>query len=186
MRSVFLSLCLVAVAFSGCDSSDSGAVSGDAGAAGAPDVNAAGTSGAGAAGVAEAAGAAGESACPTTGVGALALDATGLPTGVDPSFELRDSDGSLVAASELDALPAGPYTLTAKRVYDTDSIVRTAFEPEVLSAAICHPASSQQYSVKYQQIASSNQLWTLNGPGAAAALLGFASRSEERRVGKEC
>ncbi|HEY3668582.1 MAG TPA: hypothetical protein VGL19_21430 [Polyangiaceae bacterium] len=170
MRSVFLSLCLVAVAFSGCDSSDSGTASGDAGAAGAPDVNAAG-----AAGVAGAAGAAGKSACPTTGVGALVLDATGLPTGVDPSFELRAADGSLVAASELDALPAGPYTLTAERVYDADPIVRTAFEPEVVSATICQPATSLHQGASYQKIASSNQLWTLNGPGAASALLGFAS-----------
>jgi ligand-binding sensor domain-containing protein len=98
-----------------------------------------------------------------------------LPTGVDPSFELRGPDGSLVAASELGALPAGPYTLTVNRVYDTDPIVRSAFDPEAASVTICQPADNQQYSAKYQKVASSNQLWTLNGPGAAAGLLGFGS-----------
>ncbi|HEX7451720.1 MAG TPA: hypothetical protein VF294_05520, partial [Polyangiaceae bacterium] len=91
MRSVFLSLCVVTVAFSGCDSSDSGTARGDAGAAGAPDVagGAGAPDAAGAAGVAPVAGAGGESACATSGTGRLKLVVSGLPSGVDPSIELR-------------------------------------------------------------------------------------------------
>jgi hypothetical protein len=166
----------VAVAFSGCDSSDSGTVTGDAGAAGASDVNAAGAAGVAGArvGAGGAAGTAGENAC--AGVNVLLLDTAGLPSGVDPSFELRGSDGSVTTSPGVVMGPAG-FSLSAKRVYDADPIVRTAYEPDVASATICAPPSGSRtrYTIKYQKIASSNQLWTLNGPGAASALLGFAS-----------
>jgi hypothetical protein len=176
MRSVFLGLCVVTVVFSGCDSSDSGTAGGDAGAAGADVGGGAGApDAAGAAGVVEVAGAGGESACATSGTGTLKLTIGGLPAGVEPSIELRGPDGSIVATAPttLDAAPSGLYTLTVKRVYDADPIVRTAYEGG--SGSDCLGSSGLDLSFDYAKIPSSNQLWALSGPSGEAPLLGFAS-----------
>ena len=175
MRSVLLGLCLVSVLVAACsDSTDGkGVTGGDAGAAGEPS---GGDAGAGDTGGGDA-GAAGASSCAESGVGVIKLVVTGLPADVAASVTITGSEALPESESTtLSDSAAGEYTVTAKRVYDADALVRTAYEPSVSGAAFCLAEDgTQTVTVSYSAIPTSNQLWTINGNGDSAPLLGFAS-----------
>ena len=171
MRGVLLSLCAGLALVSGCDSS--GAVTiggGDAGAAGDSSE-----------GPSADAGAAGAGACEPSGSGDIVLKVNGLPGGVDASIVIDQpypgSDGQTATQSKtLSGVDGGAWGVLAKRVYDADPTVRTAYEPSVSTPQFClADGGSQTVTVTYEAIASSNKLWTINGPGGTAPLLGFAS-----------
>lgn len=172
MRGGLLSLCLVSVLFSACDSTDSGGVpaGADAGAAG---------ENAGDAGDAGAAGS--SSACLDSGSGDIELNVTGLPSGVAAEiFVDQPEPGSVgqkpTESTTLHDVVAGPWGVLAKRVYDADPIVRTVFQPAVSPHEFClAKGGSQAVGVSYAAIPSSNQLWTINGSNDGNSLLGFGS-----------
>ncbi len=99
---------------------------------------------------------------------------TGLPATVAASITVSGAHEQLATESTtLSGVEAGPYTLSAKRVYDQDSLVRTAYEPLVASPTFClDDGGTQTVSVSYSKIAPSNQLWTIGGDNT---LLGFAA-----------
>ncbi|HYP74585.1 MAG TPA: hypothetical protein VER12_01445 [Polyangiaceae bacterium] len=194
MRSALFGLCLVPVLFSACSSTDDQPASagGAAGMAGfaAHDAGAAGASvDAGAGGASEQAGAAGEAGadasaggsgsneCRESGAGDIDLVVTGLPQTVAASIVISGPHDALESESTtLSDVPGGAYSVTAKRVYDADPVVRTAYDGQVDSPTFClHDGGTQSVAVSYAKVVPSNQLWTLNGNGGAAALLGFAA-----------
>ncbi|MEO7035775.1 MAG: hypothetical protein ABI548_17720 [Polyangiaceae bacterium] len=170
MRSILLSVCVisaVSMAFSAC--SDDGTVTsgGDAGAAGASPM--------GAAGAPDAAGAAGAAGarCGSAGTGTLQVVVSGLPSDVDAAVTVS----GLMASPHLvyDSIDAGEYTVTAKRVYDADPTVRTAYDPTIDEPTLClTDGDDHTVHVTYQAIPTSNKLWSLNDNGSAG-VVGFGS-----------
>ncbi|MEI9941268.1 MAG: hypothetical protein WDO69_28955 [Pseudomonadota bacterium] len=188
MRRVVLGLCVVSLLFSACGSSDDEPVTGGAGAAGAAgeasgEAGASGASEAGASGSSDAAGAAGAAGSAHTGVcadsghGEIELVVTGLPATVAAGITVSGAHEALESKSTtLSDVEAGRYTVSAKRVYDADRLVRTAYEAQLSSPTFClEDGGSQTVTVSYSKMAPSNQLWTINGDNDAAPLLGFAS-----------
>ena len=195
MRHVLSSLCLASVLFSACGPTDSGPVTagGAAGTGGKAAGGAgpsAGTSASGASGAGDggdaageagapdapgAAGAPGPSVCAESGQGQIELMVTGLPKTVAASIVISGASEALESESTtLSDAPAGTYTVRAKRVYDDNPLVRTAYDAQVEPAAFCLEADTElAVAVNYAKVAPSNQLWTLNGGGGRAPLLGF-------------
>lgn len=116
-----------------------------------------------------AAGAAGEAptsngsggGCSEDGKGTLVVKVTGLPDGVDPDITLKGSKTyDVTDASTLEDVPAGSYTVTARRVFDADPIVRTVFDPNIGTEEFCvSDGDSLSIEVEYKAIPSSNKLW---------------------------
>jgi len=200
MRRVLASLCLIPGLFSACSSSDGdpSAVGGAGGGAGVHSggvaaTDAAGSSGAsGDAAVAGAAGAAGAidggesgaggsvavpSGCAEEGRGDLDLVVTGLPATVAARVSISGAHDALESESTtLRDVPGGTYSVSAKRVYDANPIVRTAFDAPITSPTLClADGGTETISVSYAKVAPSNQLWTLERSAAGAPLLGFAA-----------
>jgi sugar lactone lactonase YvrE len=121
---------------------------------------------------------AGAGECPSSGEGTLQVDIEGLPAGVLGHVVIG---ATTVTADQTLTLSAGSYTVDAQRVAGADPLVRTAYEPTVEgvpSAGLCvRRGETAKVTVRYAAIASSNKLWTGNGPGGSAPLLGFAAAS---------
>jgi len=193
MRGVLLGLSLVSVLFSACDSktSQGSTADGDAGAAGEAAAeagaggaaDAAGAAGAGetagTAGTAGAAGSAGSdasSSCVPAGQGQIELVVTDLPATVAARVIVSGERDQLASESTtLSDLPGGPYTVSAKRVYDANPLVRTAYDAQLTNPAFClEDGGTETVTVSYSKVVSSNQLWTIGG-SSSAPLLGFAA-----------
>ena len=197
MRGVLLtSVCLVSALFFACSSTDdapggsagSGGFAGSAGSAGkaaggAGTGNAAGEGGAsgagdvpGAAGDAGAAGA-GPAVCLEAGTGDIDVIVTGLPKNVAASVTVSGPHDSVESESTtLSGVPGGSYTVTAKRVYDASSPVRTAYDAQVSSPTFClDDGGNAAVGVSYSKVTPSNQLWALVRTHGPTSLLGFAS-----------
>lgn len=188
------SLCLVSALFFACSSTDNGpaAIAGAAGSAGfggraaggAGSSNAAGEGGAsgsndaaaGSAGEAGAAGA-GPSVCFESGTGDVDLVVTGLPKTVAASVTISGAYDAVESESTtLSNVPAGSYSVTAKRVYDADPLVRTAYDAQVSSPTFClDDGGNATAAVNYTKVAPSNHLWGLVRTHGPTTLLGFAS-----------
>jgi|GEM_PF-763815 len=197
MRGVLLSsVCLVSALFFACSSSDdtpggsagSGGFAGSAGSAGnaaggAGTSNGAGEGGAsgagevpGAAGEAGAAGA-GPAVCLESGTGDVDVIVTGLPKNVAASVTISGPHDSVESESTtLSGVPGGSYSVSAKRVYDANPLVRTAYDAQISSPTFClDDGGNAAVSVSYAKVAPSNQLWALVRTHGPASLLGFAS-----------
>jgi len=110
-------------------------------------------------------------------VGEIELVVTGLPATVAASVGISGPHDALESESTtLSDVPGGLYSVSAKRVYDGDPLVRTAYDAQIDGATFClQDGATQSVNVSYAKVAPSNQLWTLNGNGGAASLLGFAA-----------
>lgn len=119
----------------------------------------------------------GADGCSLSGTGTLVVEVTGLPASVAAGVSLDGPDPQNVTESQTyEGVGAGSYSLSAVRVFDTDPIVRTVFDPKLTEESFClRDGTTHTLQVKYTAIPSSNKLWTANGPGGAAALLGFGS-----------
>jgi len=197
MRGVLLtSVCLVSALFFACSSTDdtpggsagSGGLAGSAGsggraAGGAGASNAAGEGGAsgagdvpGAAGEAGAAGAR-PTVCLEAGKGDIDVIVTGLPKNVAASVTVSGPHDSIESESTtLSGVPGGSYSVAAKRVYDANSPVRTAYDPQVSSPTFClDDGGNAAVGVSYSAVTPSNQLWALVRTHGPTTLLGFVS-----------
>jgi sugar lactone lactonase YvrE len=124
------------------------------------------------------AGSPGSGGCAERGTGTLEIEITGLPAAVDADVTLTTPSGSraLDASETLDASPGGTYALSAERVFDSDPIVRTVYEPTVTQRTLClEDGATEQLSVSYAKIPSSNQLWTSEAMGFASSVLDDAA-----------
>ncbi|HYQ01244.1 MAG TPA: hypothetical protein VER96_21380 [Polyangiaceae bacterium] len=198
MRGVLLtSVCLVSALFFACSSTDStpsggagsGGSAGSAGSGGkasggAGTSNAAGEGGAGgvddvpgAAGDAGAGGASGSSVCLESGKGDIDLVVSGLPKTVAASVTISGPHDALESESTtLSDVPGGSYTVTAKRVYDSDPLVRTAYDPQISSPTFClDDGGSATVVVNYAKVTPSHQLWTLLRSLGGAPQRGFGA-----------
>ncbi len=119
----------------------------------------------------------GGASCALAGQGTIVVQVSGLPTGVAADIALDGPDPKSVTKTQTyTAVGAGSYSLTASRVFDADPIVRTVFEPRLTEDSFClDSAETHTVKVVYTAIPSSNKLWTPNGPGGKAPLLGFAA-----------
>jgi hypothetical protein len=197
MRAILFSFCLVSALFSACSSTDDapgggGGVSGSAGSAGsggkaaggAGTGNAAGEGGTGgaddsvgAAGDAGAAGASGPPVCLESGTGDIDLIVDGLPKAVAASVTISGPHDSLESESTtLGDVPGGTYSVTAKRVYDADPLVRTAYDPQISPPTFClDDGGNAAVTVTYTKVTPSNQLWTLLRSHGGALQRGFTA-----------
>lgn len=194
MRGVLVtSVCVVSALFFACGSTDSppGGSAGSAGSAGssgsggkagggagessaAGEGGASGADGAGAAGEGGAAGAPG-SVCVESGTGDIDLIVEGLPLDVAASVTISGPSDSVESESTtLNNAPGGSYSVTAKRVYDADPLVRSAYDAQISSPTFClDDGGNAAVTVKYSKVTPSNQLWTLNG--GTKPVLGFGA-----------
>jgi len=197
MRGVLLSLGLISAVFFACSSSDGEPTPGGgaAGIAGKPSggsggkgsAGAAGESGEGgrgAAGAAGEAGAAGAGGAPgptvcveNSGKGEIELVVEGLPATIAASVAVSGPHEALESQSTtLSGVPGGSYSVSAKRVYDADPLVRTAYDAQVSSPTFClEDGGSQTVTATYSKVTPSNQLWALVRSHGGALQRGFAS-----------
>ncbi|MBN1205304.1 MAG: hypothetical protein JXB05_10300 [Myxococcaceae bacterium] len=116
--------------------------------------------------------------CPETGgTGTLQVNVTGLPgsTPARQSLSGRGGTRTIDGSGSLE-LPAGSYTFTQEPVAVSHPLVRTAYRPEPAPSPVCvREAKSAELTVAFAPIPSSGKLWTSNGSGGSAPLLGFAA-----------
>jgi hypothetical protein len=134
---------------------------------------------AGAAGSTEGgAGAAG--GCTGDGAGTVVIEVSGLPTDVAPDVFIDgpgDQDYAVDEGGPLE-VDGGTYSVTAARVFDTDTTVRTVYDAVVTAPDFCvGDGGSHTVKVEYSAVPSSNKLWMTTGmddelAGFAAADLG--------------
>ena len=151
------------------DDSATGGEAGENGAAG--DTGTGGTGGSGGSG--------GSGGCPATGKGSVVVEITGLPSGVDADVTIEGPDGTELVGENvtLDDLGGGRYTVRAERVADDDPIVRTVYDPSVLTSTFCvMNEMTTTVGVSYDAVPTSNKLWTTNANGDHA-LSAFDSAS---------
>lgn len=118
------------------------------------------------------------SECPTTGgSGTLQVNVTGLPGSTPARLSLLGSGGAVtVDGSQSLDLTAGSYTVSGGPVAVSHPIVRTAYRPTPAPSPVCvREGQSTQLTVTFAPIPSSGKLWTSNGSGGSAPLLGFAA-----------
>jgi len=111
-------------------------------------------------------------ACPTGGMGTLALEIT-IPAGIDADVLIdNDADQRVTASGEL-ALPAGEHTLTLRRVTVAGDLVGRAFSaaPGTLeTTTVCvKEGESTEAELAYALEPGSEHLWVLGGDGYHAA-----------------
>jgi sugar lactone lactonase YvrE len=113
-------------------------------------------------------------ACPTTGMGTLAIAVEGLPPEVPPMVLVTGPAGAVPLAASA-RVGGGSYAVAAARVTAPDPLVRRAFVPAVITSPVCvQDGLTATVRVVYTEIASSNKLWLGNANGAAE-LLGYTS-----------
>jgi sugar lactone lactonase YvrE len=125
-------------------------------------------------GAAGEAGSPGSGGCLERGSGTLSVEISGLPATVDADVTLTTPSGttSLDASETIDDSPGGSYTLSAKRVLDSDPIVRSVYDPTVTERTAClEDGGAAELGVSYAKIPSSNKLWTSEAMGFASAVL---------------
>jgi hypothetical protein len=145
-----------------------GGTAGRTGSGGKAGATASGGEGGAAAGMGGESGAAGGGGCEESGSGTLSVEITGLPAAVDADVTLTTPSGSmeLTAAETYDDSPGGTYSLSAGRVFDADPIVRTVYEPTITQRTVClEDGATQELTVSYAAIPSSNKLWTYEPDG---------------------
>lgn len=113
--------------------------------------------------------------CAETGTGTLVIEVDGLPADVSPSISLSGPDGREISETGSFDLGAGNYELKINRVFDSDAIVRTVFDGEMLSSDyFClGDRSARTVKITYSPIPSSNKLWMTTGKDDELA--GFSS-----------
>jgi sugar lactone lactonase YvrE len=113
-------------------------------------------------------------ACPTTGMGTLAITVEGLPAEVAPMITVSGPAGAVSFAPSA-MVGGGSYVVAALRVTAPDPLVRRAFIPVVMTSPTCVKSGmAATVRVVYSEIATSNKLWVGNA-NAMAELLGYAS-----------
>ncbi|PTL80360.1 hypothetical protein DAT35_30325 [Vitiosangium sp. GDMCC 1.1324] len=82
-----------------------------------------------------------------------------------------------LTGSQTLSLPAGAYSLSQELVAASHPLVRTAYRPEISpSSPVCvREGKTTEATVAFFPIPSSGKLWTSNGSGGTAPLLGFAA-----------
>jgi sugar lactone lactonase YvrE len=119
--------------------------------------------------------------CVESGQGTLVVEVSGLPAAVDADATLTTPSGTtpLTATRTFDDSPGGTYTLAARRVMDTDPIVRTVYDPTVTARTVClEGTATETLSVRYTAIPSSNKLWTSDLEGFASDVLGDTTTAD--------
>jgi hypothetical protein len=144
----------------GACTTDDGTKDGDGGAGGAGDAGGPGAAGSGT----PQAGAGGEAnggACSSDGTGTVVIEVTGLPEGVAPDVVFSGAhDYAVAEAGPLEGIETGTYQVTAGRVFDEDTIVRTVYDAKVTAPTFClSDGDSHTVKVDYTAIPSSNKLW---------------------------
>jgi hypothetical protein len=116
-----------------------------------------------------------------SGNGTINITITGLPDGVkiDPSSQIVHFKGKTqhagAAITTLLAAPADQYEASADIQYASDPTVRTAYAATITPSSFClGNGQSQNVSVTYAPVPSSNKLWTTNN-SPSGQVLGFAS-----------
>jgi sugar lactone lactonase YvrE len=113
-------------------------------------------------------------ACPTTGMGTLAITVEGLPADVTPMITVSGPAGA-VSFAPSSMVGGGSYVVAALRVTAPDPLVRRAFTPVVMTSPTCvMNGMTATVKVIYSEIATSNKLW-LGNANAMAELLGYSS-----------
>src|SRR5688572_6565952 len=113
-------------------------------------------------------------ACPTTGMGTLAIVVEGLPTEATPMITVSGPAGAVSFAPSA-MVGGGSYVVAALRVTVADPLVRRAFTPVVMTSPTCvRNGMTATVRVIYSEIATSNKLWLGNANGMAE-LLGYTS-----------
>ena len=117
------------------------------------------------------------STCGSTGLtGSLAIQITGLPSGINASVSLVGPAGSQsVTASTTLMAAAGSYTVIVGSVTQADPIVRKAFRSIGVTgnATVC-AGQTNSITVAYGLIPTSNTLWWGNANGSSDTL-GYAA-----------
>ncbi|MCC6335642.1 MAG: hypothetical protein IT380_16825 [Myxococcales bacterium] len=114
--------------------------------------------------------------CSTGGSGTINVTSTGLPAGVAADITLTGPSAQTVTASRsLTGMGTGAWSATAERVTVADPLVRTVYLPTVSPASFClTDAATQEVTVTWTKVATSNALWALNA-NATGQFLGFRS-----------
>jgi streptogramin lyase len=116
--------------------------------------------------------------CPETGgAGTLQVNVTGLPgsTAARQVLTGRGESHTIDGTQSLQ-LPAGSYTLSREPVAVSHPLFRTAYRPESAPSPVCvREGKSAELTVTFAPIPSSGKLWTSNGSGGSAPLLGFSA-----------
>lgn len=111
------------------------------------------------------------------GTGTLQVTVTGLPGSTTAGVAIQGRGGTqTLTATQTLSLAAGSYTLTPQIVAASHPLVRTAYRAEPSPNPVCvREGKTAEVSVAYAPIPSSGKLWTSNGSGGTAPLLGFAA-----------
>jgi sugar lactone lactonase YvrE len=115
--------------------------------------------------------------CVTGGSGTLQVNVSGLPASTSGKVTVSGPGGAQeLTGTQTLTLASGSYTVTTGIVADSHPLVRTAYRADASPSPVCvKDGQSAQVAVAYAPIASSGKLWTSNGPGGSAPLLGFAA-----------
>jgi len=111
------------------------------------------------------------------GAGTLQVNVTGLPGSTAGGVSVQGRGGTqTLTSSQALSLAAGSYTLTPQIVAVSHPLVRTAYRAEPSPNPVCvREGKTVEVAVAYAPIPSSGKLWTSNGSGGTAPLLGFAA-----------
>lgn len=119
--------------------------------------------------------------CDEGGEGEIVVEIAGIPAGIDAAIDLQGPDISdagfltLTESTTLANSASGDYEANAQNVVGNDPLVRPLFTPAAPRQLFCLPEDdSHTLTVSYQQVATSNKLWALNGT-AGAALVSFSA-----------
>lgn len=161
----------LALAFGGCGSEEDPATDGSAGEDGSGATSGmGGTSGTG-----------GTSSGCAEGTGTVVVEVEGLPASVEARVSVSGPAGNLTLSGAVtnEGVAAGDYAVTATRVTDFDSIVRTVYDAEVSDGEFClEDGASHTVTVRYRAIPSSNKLWTSSARGFGSASLEVSGEVE--------
>jgi sugar lactone lactonase YvrE len=114
--------------------------------------------------------------CATGGTGTINVTSTGLPDGVSADITLTGPSVQKVTATRaLTGVGTGAWSATAERVTVPDPLVRTVYLPTVSPSSFClTDGATQDVTVTWTKVATSNALWTINENGVGQ-FLGFRS-----------
>jgi streptogramin lyase len=116
--------------------------------------------------------------CASGGTGTVAVTVSGLPTGVSAKAMLTGPTGpALVGGTQtFSDYAAGTYSVTSENVAVADPLVRTAYAATLTPPTFClSNGATQNVTITYAAVPTSNKLWANNGSGGNGSLLGFAA-----------
>jgi hypothetical protein len=119
-----------------------------------------------------------DSECPEEGgAGTLQVNVTGLPGSTAGGVTVQGRGGTqTLTGSQTLSLAAGSYTLAPQIVAASHPLVRTAYRADPSPNPVCvREGNTAEVAVAYAPIPSSGKLWTSNGSGGTAPLLGFGA-----------